>query len=99
MLSILGPGMILILVSVAGAGVIRWLGTADPSQPERPILLAAAAAAAGVIIPVAIYLGLGAAPRSPAAPALIFLAGAGTALRGFLLDVGQLLRRVSGRLS
>ena len=85
MLSILGPGMILILVSVAGAGAIRWLGTADPSQPERPILLAAAAAAAGVIIPVAIYLGLSACAAVPGRAAPIFLAGAGTVLAAFYL--------------
>ncbi len=85
MLSILGPGMILILVSVAGAGAIRWLGTADPSQPERPILLAAAAAAAGVIIPVAIYLGMRRRAAVPGRAALIFLAGAGTALAAFYL--------------
>ena len=62
------PGLLLMLVGAAGAGLIRGLIAAWPSQQERVVQLAGLAAIIIVVLPVGIYLGVRRAPRLPAAP-------------------------------
>jgi hypothetical protein len=84
-LPVLLPGLLLVLVGVAGATLIRGLDHARPSQPEQVMQLAALAAMAGVILPVGIYLGSRRRAAVPDRAGLIVLAGVGTALVAFYL--------------
>jgi hypothetical protein len=82
-LGLLRPGLLVMLIGAAGAGLLRWLDNLWPSQPERVLSVGALLAVTGVIVSVGAYLVLWRNAAVPGRAGLIALAAVGASLVTF----------------